>query len=192
MTARLGPRAARCALALALALPLALPLAWLPAAVRAGAADAPGATLGLTAAGRAALGAEIRALIRAEPGLIGDVLQPPDPYEQAVSEDLALLARLAPALFDPAAEGFGPADAAAGIALFIRADCPDCARAAAELQSLSESHALRVTLHRPDSDPAAAALAAELGLTESPAYVLPGMMLQGHIPAIVLQRYLSR
>jgi hypothetical protein len=143
------------------------------------------------AAGRAALGAEIRALLLAEPEVVDRVLHPPTAYDEAVSDDLARLEQLAPQLFDPAGDGFGAADAAQRIALFVRDDCADCARAASDLRTLSAAHDLRVTLH--DLDLAAAAdLARTLGLTEAPAYVLPGMMLQGHIPPMLLERYLTR
>lgn len=146
----------------------------------------------LDGAGRMALGAEIRALLLDEPDIVDRALNPPTAYETAVSDDLARLAALAPRLFDPAGPGFGAPGAALQIALFIGADCADCTRAADDLRALSATHDLRVTLHDRDADSAAAALAADLGLTESPAYVLPGMMLQGHIPPMVLERYLGR
>ena len=37
-----------------------------------------------------------------------------------------------------------------------------------------------------------ATLAAELSLEQAPSYVLPDMMMQGHIPPVVLERYLAR
>lgn len=140
---------------------------------------------------RAALGAEIRRLLLDEPELVTRALTPPSAYEQAVSDDIARLDRLAPRLFDPAHEGFGPATAERRIALFTAEDCADCDRAAADLRTMAEPHDLRVTLFRL-SDQDAAALAAELELTDLPAYVLPRMMLQGHIPPVVLERYLTR
>jgi hypothetical protein len=140
---------------------------------------------------RAALGAEIRRLLLDEPELLARALTPPSAYQAAVSDDIARLERLAPRLFDPASDGFGPATAVSRIALFIAEDCADCDRAAADLRAMTASHDLRVTLFRL-SDPEAAALAAELELSDMPAYVLPQMMLQGHIPPIVLERYLTR
>jgi hypothetical protein len=147
--------------------------------------------LGFDPQDRAALGAEIRSLLLDEPDLVARALTPPSAYQQAVSDDIARLERLAPRLFDPGHEGFGPADAESRIALFVADDCADCDRAAADLRAMAASHDLRVTLLRL-SDPAAAALAAELELADMPAYVLPRMMLQGHIPPVVLERYLSR
>ena len=140
---------------------------------------------------RAALGAEIRSLLLDEPGLVARALTTPSAYQAAVSDDIARLERLAPRLFDPGHEGFGPATAKWRIALFIAEDCADCDRAADDLRALAVSHDLRVTLFRL-SDPAAADLAATLDLADMPAYVLPQMMLQGHIPPVVLERYLTR
>ena len=147
--------------------------------------------LALSAQERAALGAEIRRLLLDEPDLVARALTPPSAYEQAVTDDITRLDRLAPRLFDPAREGFGPATAQWRIALFVADDCPDCDRATADLRAMAASHELRVTLFRL-SDPDAAALAAELELADMPAYVLPQMMLQGHIPPVVLERYLTR
>lgn len=148
-------------------------------------------TLALSPQDRAALGVEIRRLLLDEPELVARALTPPSAYEQAVTDDITRLERLAPRLFDPARDGFGPATAGSRIALFITDDCADCDRATADLRALAASHDLRVTLFRL-SDPDAAALAAELELADMPAYVLPQMMLQGHIPPVVLERYLTR
>jgi hypothetical protein len=41
------------------------------------------------------------------------------------------------------------------------------------------------------SDPASAALAAELGMTDPPFYVMADRILRGHMPDIVLRRYLA-
>ncbi len=142
-------------------------------------------------AGRAALGAEIRALLLDEPDIVGRAVTPPSAFAEAVTEDLGRLERLAPRLFDPAQAGFGPADASLRIAFFTRDDCPACDRAEAELRDLAAGHDLRVTVFNL-SDAQARDMAAALELSESPAYVLPDMMLQGHIPAIVLERYLTR
>ena len=173
-TGKTGTRqATACALALALA-----------------SAPAAGEAL-FDAPGRAALGAEIRALLLEEPQIIGRALAPPSPYEAAISDDMARLERLAPHLFDPSRDGFGPADATQHMALFVKPDCPDCRRAADDLRAMAQAHGLRVTLFRMD-DAADAALAAELQLSDMPAYVLPRMMLQGHIPPVVLERYLTR
>jgi protein-disulfide isomerase len=143
------------------------------------------------AAERAALGAEIRALLLAEPEIAARALTPPSAFEEAVSADMERLTRLAPQLFDPAQAGFGAADAALRIAFFTADDCADCARAEADLRALAASHDLRVSVFSM-ADAAARDLAARLELTETPAYVLPDMMLQGHIPHVILERYLAR
>ena len=143
------------------------------------------------AAERAALGAEIRALLLAEPDIVGRAMNPPSAFQEAVSADMDRLTQLAPDLFDPDRDGFGPSGASLRIAFFTADDCPDCARAEADLRALTTAHDLRVTVFDL-SDAEARAMAERLELTESPAYVLPGMMLQGHIPPIVLERYLTR
>jgi hypothetical protein len=143
-------------------------------------------------AGRAALGAEIRAVLLDEPQIVGQALNPPSPYEEAVSADIDRLTALAPRLFDPAQDGFGAADATRRIALFVRDDCADCTQAVADLRALAQTHDLRVTLHRLDDNSDGAALAAQLDLSQAPSYALPDMMLQGHIPPVVLERYLRR
>lgn len=140
---------------------------------------------------RAALGAEIRKLLLDEPDLMARALAPPSPYQAAVDDDMARLERLGPRLFDPAQDGFGPVTAQRRIALFTDEDCTDCDQALADLRAMAAVHDLRVTLFSL-SDPDAAALAADLELSDMPAYVLPQMMLQGHIPPVVLDRYLTR
>lgn len=143
------------------------------------------------AAGRAALGAEIRALLLAEPEIVEQALTPPSPFEAAVSADIDRLTKLAPRLFDAGRDGFGAADARLRIAFFTAEDCAACAQAEADLRALVATHDLRVTMFSL-ADAAARDLAATLELTESPAYVLPDMMLQGHIPPVILERYLTR
>ncbi|MDD9708595.1 hypothetical protein PVW53_14215 [Seohaeicola sp. SP36] len=140
---------------------------------------------------RAALGAEIRALLLAEPEIVERALTPPSAFQEAVSADMDRLTQLAPRLFDPGRDGFGAADAALKIAFFTRDDCTDCAQAEADLRALVATYDLRVSVFSL-SETEARDLAAALELTESPAYVLPDMMLQGHIPPVVLERYLAR
>lgn len=142
--------------------------------------------------GRAALGAEIRALLLEEPEILEPALNPPSAFEESVNADLSRLEELAQQLFDPALAGFGAEDAVLHIAIFIRHACSDCARAQDDLQALVKDHDLRVTVHRMDDNGAGAALAQALELSEAPSYVLPDMMIQGHIPPVVLERYLSR
>lgn len=138
----------------------------------------------LSAAERAAFGRELRDALLAAPEIVGQALAEPDlaseAFSQQVDDDLALLRRLAPQIL-------GETD----IALFTAPDCADCDRAVDELHELSETYGTTFTLHDL-SDPQAAALAKELGLTEAPFYVLPRMVLRGQMPPVVLRRYLDR
>ena len=111
-----------------------------------------------------------------------------DPYAEDIADDLARIAAHADALFSPDLPGFGAADAPLAVAFFTAPDCPDCARAEAELRSLADRHPIRVTLL---DISAHADLAHVLGLDTTPSYVMPDRMLRGHMPAIVLERYFS-
>lgn len=137
----------------------------------------------LTAAERAAFGAEVRALLLAEPKIVDRALNRPNPaaqeIRQEIDDDLRLLQALAPEILG-----------GRQIALFIGADCAECARAADELETISNDYQAEFILHD-TRDPASAALADRLGMTDLPFYVLPGMILRGHIPAVVLPRYLD-
>ena len=141
---------------------------------------------------RAPLGEAIRAALIATPdllaGLIATQRPPPDIYGDAIDRDLALLDRLAPRLFDPARPGLGPAGAPIRIAVFTRADCPECATARDELQALAARIGFRAALFDMDRD---AGLARDLGLDTAPSYVLPDKLLRGAIPSLVLERYLA-
>jgi glutaredoxin len=147
----------------------------------------------LTAMERAVFHAEIREALLGLPELpdLPDRMAPApiDPYADAVENDLALIKAQAGRLFAPGLPGFGPTDTAQTIALLTRPACPDCSRAEAELRELARTHDLRVTLidimQNPD-------LAQALELDLAPSYVLPDMMLRGHMPAVVLDRYLGR
>ncbi len=143
----------------------------------------------LTPAERAIFHAEIREALLGLPDLTDRIAPPPiDPYAEAVENDLARIKSQAPRLFAADLPGFGPADAGRTIALLIQPNCPDCARAEAELRDLAQSHDLRVTLIDMDQNPD---LAQALDLDLAPSYVLPDMMLRGHMPSLVLQRYLT-
>lgn len=138
----------------------------------------------LTPAERAAFHTEVRALLLEEPGIVGDALAGPDyagaAYREAADSDLALLEALAPQVL-------GEAE----IALFVAPDCGECAAAVAELRDISKTSGATFTLHDM-SDPQARALAQKLGLDDAPFYVLPRMILRGHMPPVVLTRYLSK
>lgn len=132
----------------------------------------------LTAAERAAFQAEIRALLLDEPQIVARALEGPSPFADAVDNDLAAIGRNADTLF---ANG-------AALALFTAPDCPDCDRALAELRALAEALGLSFTLLNMHAN---ASLAADLGLDTAPSYVLPRMMVRGHVPPVVLRRYLD-
>ncbi|WP_108723459.1 thioredoxin domain-containing protein [Roseovarius salinarum] len=163
----------------------------------AGAAGAQSSFSDLDAAERAALHAEIRALLLDEPGLArpaSRALDPPQPpraeeiYAEEIARDLGAISERRDRLFGAGLPGFGPADAARRIALFTRKDCPACARAEADLRAMARARPLRVTVLDMEAN---ADLARDLGLDTAPSYVLPDMMLRGHIPKVVLRRYLD-
>ncbi|APE45406.1 hypothetical protein BOO69_09835 [Sulfitobacter alexandrii] len=137
----------------------------------------------LTPAERSAFGAEIRALLLDEPEIVDSALNPPGPAAQEmarkIADDQALLAALEPEILK-----------GARIALFVGPECPTCTRASEELAALSAEYGVEFILHDMN-DPATARLADQLGMNELPFYVLPGMILRGHMPPIVLPRYLD-
>lgn len=141
----------------------------------------------LTAAERVAFGAEIRQFLADEPAVISDALSrlSATGYAEAASADKHLIARHAAALFSADLPGFGAADAPVTLALLTARDCPDCRTAEAELRALAKAHPIRVTLI---DDPA---LAEKLGLDMLPAYVFFDMMVRGHVPPVVIERYLA-
>lgn len=157
---------------------------WVLGWVCAGSAQAQTDLFSLTDADRKAFGAEIRALLLDEPELVTGVLNPVNPAiqetRQHIDDDLTLLAALAPQVL-------GGAD----IALFTSADCGECDEAVKELTLISERYGKTFKLHDLDTDPARN-LAEALGMDTAPFYVLPQMILRGHMPPIVLQKYLSR
>ena len=137
----------------------------------------------LTHAERRALGEEVRALLLAEPELAAPAVAPrnydAEAYEEKAQADLALIASLTDQVL-----------AGAPIALFTGDDCADCDRAVAELKAITDTYNIIFT-HHMMSDPASAALAAQLGMTEPPFYVMADRILRGHMPDIVLRRYLA-
>ncbi|WP_289083892.1 disulfide bond formation protein DsbA [uncultured Sulfitobacter sp.] len=137
----------------------------------------------LTHAERRALGEEVRALLLAEPELAAPAVAPrnydAEAYEEKAQADLALIASLTDQVL-----------AGAPIALFTGDDCADCDRAVAELKAITDTYNITFT-HHMMSDPASAVLAAELGMTDPPFYVMADRILRGHMPDIVLRRYLA-
>ncbi len=148
----------------------------------------------LTDAERQVLRAEIRAVILGNPSLINELIgvpqatYPTPAYEEEIAADHALIARHADALFDGDLPGFGDPDASMKIALFIADECPDCQRAKEELLELSKGYNVKVMLIDRNAH---GDLADALGVGDLPFYVMPRMMIQGHMPAPVLTRYLE-
>ncbi|UYV38842.1 hypothetical protein N4R57_07390 [Rhodobacteraceae bacterium D3-12] len=147
----------------------------------------------LDAEERRILQAEIRAVLLASP----EVLQGPAPkatadlapgYDAEISDDHALINTHQDALFAPTLPGVGKPDAALRIALLIGPNCPACARAEADLRDLAKTYDLRLFLVDTRSHPN---LAKALGADTLPFYVMPRMMLRGHMPRPVLDRYLQ-
>ena len=139
--------------------------------------------LDLSATERAAFRAELRAAILAEPEVVAKALERPNPvqsaFRQNVADDLLLIDSQRTAIL-------GDAD----VALFVRRDCTECARAVQELTTLSKTTGATFILH--DIGTAEGAKLAEtLEIDTAPFYVLPKMMLRGHIPQVVLQKYLA-
>ena len=155
------------------------------------AGPAPAATdfTALTPTERDIFHAEIREALLGLPGLLptGRVA-PVDPYTDEIAGDLARIEAKADALFAPDLPGFGAEGETAALALFIRNDCPDCQRAETELREIADTYGIKVTLIDMDAQPD---LVRILGLDMAPSYVFADKMLRGHMPAIVLERYLS-
>jgi hypothetical protein len=138
----------------------------------------------LTQAERAAFNAEMRAFLMAEPELLSSAMAPPDyaaaAYQDEAAADIALLQALA-----------GRVLQGNDIAIFTAHDCPSCDLALEELKALSGSFGTTFT-HHIMSSVDGAALSSKLGMTEAPFYVMPDMILRGHMPDIVLRKYLTR
>ncbi|WP_297774810.1 glutaredoxin family protein [uncultured Roseovarius sp.] len=142
---------------------------------------------------RDALGETIRDVLVNTPSLLSQLRDPasraaPDLYAEDAARDLDMLEAAEPRLLAPDLPGFGPANQPAAIALFTRKDCAECAKAEADLRQLAKRLGVRVTLLDIEAE---ATLARALGLDMAPSYALPEMLLRGHMPAIVLERYLS-
>lgn len=204
---------------------IALALAATPAA--AGGLD-------LTDDARAAFGAEVRALLLDEPGIVAHAFEAGRPqadaaYAEEASRDRALIRGEAPWLFRRSAHGFGAARPDLTIAVFVSGDCPDCAAALRDLRGLVRDHpGLRIELRPLDTAAATVARlsamelfgpeplsrgwqavatlpddrtrrildeavsAERLGLDMAPSYVFPDMIVRGHVPPVVLERYIGQ
>lgn len=122
-----------------------------------------------------------------------DLLPPVTPgattgLSREVADDLARIDALSDRLFGPGLPGFGAPDAARTIAFLTAADCPDCARAEAELRELAQEYDLRVRVIDVTEAPD---IPLALDLDMVPSYVFERMMLRGAMPKVVLQRYLK-
>lgn len=138
---------------------------------------------------RAALGAEIRAVLLSNPEILRRALDGPGMYDDDLDSDRATLAALQARLFGAHLPGFGDPAARAVMALLTGPDCPDCAAALAEAEALASTHPLRVTVV---DVTAAADLLEALELDILPAYVFDGLIVRGHVPPVVLERYIRR
>ena len=138
----------------------------------------------MTQAERAAFGVEVRALLMDEPSLAADEMAGPnyaaEAYRDEADADLALLNDLSSEVLE-----------GSSIALFVSPDCPTCVIAERELIDISNRYGIKFKLHDM-STPATIALAERLGMAEAPFYVMPTMILRGHMPDIVLVRYLTK
>ena len=142
------------------------------AALLAGAAGAETDFRALTGEERAAFRAELRAVLLAHPEIVQSALAPA-PYADEIAKDEAIIARHSETLFGAHDFAFiGPP----GDAL-------------EELAALSAEHGLSFARHRLGDLPA---LAAALELTEPPFYIFGDVIYRGTMPAIVLERELSR
>lgn len=128
--------------------------------------------------------AELRDFLWAEPDLLADAMAAPDyataPYQDEARADMALIASLS----DQILQG-------ADIAIFTQPDCADCAIALKELTAISKGSDTTFMKHDMATIDGAA-LAFKLGMTDAPFYVMPDMILRGHMPEIVLRKYLTR
>jgi hypothetical protein len=137
--------------------------------------------LGPTA--RAAFNAEMRAAILANGDVIARALAEPQParseMQQYIQDDLTLLERLAPDLL-----------AGHAVALFTAKDCNTCDAAVKDLTEITERYGLTFIQHDLQA-PQSARWAAALGLDAAPFYVLPELILNGHMPPVVLEKHLA-
>ena len=126
------------------------------------------------------------------------LLVPPAPQTRGFSahaaRDKALLKGLWPRLFAPKAAALGAQDAPVKLAVLMGAPCPSCQAAGAELGELAQAGAVRVYMHGPtSSDELAAVLGLETGQNAQwPVYIFADMVVRGHVPPIVLARYIDK
>ncbi|MDA7428618.1 hypothetical protein PGB28_09120 [Primorskyibacter aestuariivivens] len=136
----------------------------------------------LSDAERAAFRAELRAYLLAHPEVVEQALTSAQPggYAAEAAADRDRIAALAARLFDPALPGFG--DGPVRLAL-LTGECADCGAARTELEALARTLPLRVYLVEDET------LGAALGLDALPSYVFEDLMVRGHVPPVVIERY---
>lgn len=140
----------------------------------------------LTPSERAALRAEVRALLLEQPQIIERALTPPA-YADEAAADRATLDFEENRLFGVDLPGFGPDGATVRMALLVGDNCPSCDTALAEARALAETHPVRVTIVQAAPD-----LLEALELDSLPSYVFDGLIVRGHVPPMVLERYIVR
>ncbi|WP_172293944.1 hypothetical protein [Pseudoruegeria sp. HB172150] len=113
-----------------------------------------------------------------------------DIYADEIAADRDLIASEADSLFDPARPGYGPQDAPVAIVIFTGPGCAECAQAEDEIAALADSLNIRASVID-TAEAENAALMDRLTLDLLPSYVLPGSLIRGSMPAMVLERYLA-
>ncbi|MGH1459544.1 MAG: hypothetical protein ACRBBT_11660 [Paracoccaceae bacterium] len=169
----------------AAALRLALALLW---GGQLGATD----ITALTPAERQAFGAAVKSYLMANPSVIPQALSamaPTDLYAEDREADLSIIARHKALLFDRTADGFGDAEAAIVIALIGPADCAPCQSAEADLRALAKRYDIRVRRLTPQE---AAPFVDAMQITDLPAYAFDDMVLNGAMPAEVMEGYIAQ
>ena len=130
--------------------------------------------------------------------LVPPSLPGPHSFAAHAARDKAVLKGLGPQLFAPlfapGAAAIGPKDAPVKLAVLMGAPCPSCPKARAELGALAQAGAVRIYTHDPANS---RKLAAQLGLdtgptAQWPVYVFHDMVVRGHVPPIVLDRYIEK
>ncbi len=138
----------------------------------------------LSPAERIAFGAEVRALLLDEPEIVQRAMQPPDygaaAYRDEADADMALLETMRQEVL-----------AGTDIALFVRGGCADCDAAKAELEEISKATGATFILHNLN-EPGFARITEALELDEAPFYIMADRVLRGHMPAVVLTKYLTQ
>jgi len=139
---------------------------------------------------RKAFGAALRATLLENPEIVAEALSratdpAPQLYAEDIAADLTLIDRHADQLFSPEGARVIGITGPIALASFAAPGSP----ADQELAALAEAHAIRIALRDPADHPA---LVAALGLDMMPAHVFPDRIVQGDIPATLLQRYLPQ